>query len=212
MHEILTTIAECKWFADDAPFRMFPHLASTKVCIIIGPNASGKSFVRKLVYTCHKKRGIELIHLSQAARCRSGGFEGIASRFIYGYEEDDSTGYNSVDAMFGIVKTVSKREKPTGVLIDEPEIGCSEETQLAIGNFIREKIMPLENLHGLYIVTHSRHIVESLMPLNPSYCALETDTTLEAWLKRTLVPTDLNALIEIGLERWRHVERLKAVR
>lgn len=205
MIDAIKEATQSRWFQNQSPFRNFLHLHHTKLCLIIGPNASGKSLLRKLIHNFYIDHEIGLITLSQSARCQSG----IERAVIYGSEADDSTGYNSVNALCGVSRTVHKREKPVGILIDEPEIGCSEETQAAIGCYIRDYIVPANNLHSLYIITHSRHVVKMLLPLNPSWCSMEVDTTLESWLDREIIPTNLETMKEKSQERWRFIEKNK---
>lgn len=207
MIEMLEQVAEGPWFTGDSPFRASLQPAESRVCVITGPNSSGKSLVRKILYGLYEDAGIEYMHTSQAARSRGG----IHRAFIYGTEEEDSTGYNSVRAVLKAIQTGQGREKPFGLMFDEPEIGCSEEVQAAIGDRIGRELDSLTNLHGLYIVTHSRVLVQRLMEhVNPTHLRLGGDDT-GIW---TLAYRELGSLPELeevvkrGKEGWSAVQRV----
>lgn len=123
MINTLQTISGGRWFKSPSPFRMNLQINHPKLCVVTGPNVSGKSLLRKIVHSFYQTNEIELIHLSQSGRCR-GGIEGA---FIYGTEADESTGKNSVKTLLTAFKTGVARTKPFGIFFDEPEIGASEE-------------------------------------------------------------------------------------
>jgi len=95
------------------------------------------------------------------------------------------------------------------IMFDEPEIGCSEETQAGMGIRIAKELDTLVHLREMYIVTHSRQLVKQLLPLNPTHWRLAEDgMTLQQFVEREVVPTDLDALKEEGLVKWRIVEKI----
>lgn len=80
-------------------------------------------------------------------------------------------------------------------MLDEPEIGCSEETQAAIGLKVASTIDSMSNLHGMYIVTHSRLLVKHLcQTVKPTHWRLGDDgLSLDQWVCRDVTPIDLDA-------------------
>src|ERR1700753_1086144 len=100
MFEIIDGILAGRWFQGLSPFRCVVDKAHPKLCIITGGNVSGKSLLRKVIHTQYSSRKIEYISVSQEARCSSSGIE---RAFIYGSEEDESTGYNSVKTLLAAI-------------------------------------------------------------------------------------------------------------
>lgn len=206
MHDMIKTISEGRWFSEPSPFCCAVQYAHPKICIITGPNMSGKSLLRKILHARHHDAGMFYAHFSLAGRT-SGG---IGSCMMYGSEQDESTGYNSIGTIEGAFRTGVKQEEPFGMTLDEPEIGCGEELQAAFGLKIQKEWDTMPQLHGLYVITHSRQIAKYLLPLNPTHWRLATDgLTLEQWIHRPIVPVQsLEELKTIGIDRWRQVEKM----
>jgi predicted ATPase len=206
MIDFIDDIVAGRWFKSPSPFRCVVQKAHPKLCVITGPNTSGKSLLRKVIHNRYADRKWHYINLSQEGRCNSNG--GLRL-FVYGTETDESTGYNSVKMFLKMIQSGQSYENPFGVMLDEPEIGCSEEVQVAIGQRIVRDLDTMPNLHGLYIVTHSRELVRSLLPLNPTHWRLSEDgMTLEQFVNRTVAPVDLEELLAVGKERWHAVHQV----
>ena len=156
MLELVRDIAASRWFQDPSPFRCCVQPGHRRLCVITGPNASGKSLVRKILAARYQQSDVEYIHTSQEKRSSSSGIQRV---FIYGDEAEDSTGFNSVKMVLTAIRTGQGREKPFGLMLDEPEIGCSEETAAAIGIRVARDLETMTHLHGLYVITHSRALV-----------------------------------------------------
>ncbi len=175
-----------------------------KLCIIIGPNASGKSLIRKVMTAEYHYSKKFLLHLSQEARTTSG----IPRAFIYGTEEYDSTGYNSIRTFITAIENIKVKTEPTGLFIDEPEIGCSEDVQLSLGEHLAKEFDSMTSLDCCYVVTHSKAFVEPLMSLNPSCLSLVENLTLESWLDKKPTSVDLQQVIKNGQDMWRKIEKI----
>lgn len=201
MLEILQDVLNGNVFKEHFKCSLQP--AHNKLCIITGPNASGKSLLRKIVHVHYQRRKLFLLHLSQAARS-TGGF---GRCMVYGSEDDDSTGYNSINVFLKSFDNANKAE-PTGLLIDEPEIGCSEEVQLAMGLHLATRIQELPMLHGCYVITHSRLFVQSLLHLKPTHFRLGDDMTLEQWVNRPIHPANLQEVLDRGIAGYRLVHKI----
>lgn len=204
MQDIIKSIATGRWFDDNSPFRCVIQEGHPKLCVITGPNCSGKSLLRQILHTRYHERQVEYIHLSYAGRCQSG----MKRAVIYGDQDEDSTGYNSVKVILKTIQTGHAREKPFAIMLDEPEIGCSEEVQAALAQRILQNLhMP--QLHGFFIITHSREFVRQLLPANPTHWRLDLDNlSLLQYVSRQVEPADLEKLMEVGLERWRLVNSM----
>ena len=82
------------------------------------------------------------------------------------------------------------------MVVDEFEIGCSEETILALVLFINERVKELldkKKIIGAMIITHSRLGVKNLV--HDDFINLD-GLTKEEWLNRKVIPTDLEKLKE----------------
>jgi hypothetical protein len=211
MKDFIKLIKDSYWFTNESPFRLHYVETDSKVCIITGQNASGKSFLRKILNARHQDDNIEYIHLSQCGRSSSSG---LMRAMIYGSEEEDSTGYISVKAIRGAIRTGTARTKPFALMLDEPEIGCSEELALSLSHKLVNEIPNMLKLETLYINTHSRNIVNPLLALNPGYVHLYSADdelkypTIQSWLEREIEPIDVDLLYENANKKYTAVSKL----
>ena len=209
MLELISSVAASRWFQDPSPFKCAVQPGHSRLCVITGPNASGKSLVRKILAARYRQMGTEYIHTSQEKRSSSSGIQRV---FIYGDEAEDSTGFNSVKMVLTAIQTGQGREKPFGLMLDEPEIGCSEETAAALGIRVARDLDSMSLLHGLYVITHSRALVMRLLPLEPTHLRLEDDLSLTTWAFRLTRPVEsLEDLVKTGQDRWRAVQGMLKV-
>lgn len=161
--------------------------------VVTGENASGKSFVRKLLYSIIKQKKMECIHLSQQGRSSSG----IASSLIYGDESYNSTGYLTSRLIITGINTCRGREEPHYIIWDEPDIGLSDGYAAGIGVEIRKFVETLPDLtKGVIVITHSKALVRQLLPINPSHLRLGGCPSLNSWLNSVTEPLDLKSLSE----------------
>ena len=149
---------------------------------------------------------IECIHLSQQGRCTSG----IPRLFIYGSEDEESTGKNTVTTMVTSFKTSEGREEDHFIVYDEPEIGLSDEYSAGVGVRIREFISNKpEKLMGAVVITHNKYLINELLDINPNHLNMSSDLTLEEIVTRDVVPnSDLENLIEKSHEKYMEIVRL----
>jgi predicted ATPase len=193
--EILEKILGGRWNGPESPIKINFQRNNPKLVVITGPNASGKSVLRKILTNNYKKN---LIFLSQEGRCQSG----IPRCFIYGDEQEDSTGFNTIKSLLTGIKSAKDGRH---LFLDEPEIGCSEEVQAAIGQRIVEE---LDNLQMVYIVSHSRILVDRLMRREPSHIRLEDDMTLYEWLNRRIEPVVLEDVLAKGYDMHKKISKM----
>ena len=207
MFDVIDDIVVGRWFKSPSPFRCAVEKAHPKLCVITGPNTSGKSLLRKVIHNRYHERKMEYMAVSQEQRCSSTGIQRL---MVYGTETDESTGYNSIKMLLKAIQTGQAREKSFAIMLDEPEIGCSDETQAGIGLRIASQIDTMPNLHGMYIVTHSRQLVKYLLQtVKPTHWRLGEDgLSLEQWANRDVAPTDLDALLAEGKEKWHAVNAM----
>jgi len=203
-----------KWFTNELAyfenkkgifhFKLFS--TSSPLVVVTGDNASGKSFIRRLIQIACKKKNIECIHLSQQGRCTSG----IPRLFIYGNENDQSTGRNTVNMLLTSFTTSKSRIEKHVLVYDEPDIGLSDEYAAGAGVRLREFIEKKpKNLKGIVVISHNRYLLKELLSLNPNHLNLTDDKTLQQVINREIIPNkDLEGLREQGLETFRKINRI----
>ena len=173
-----------------------------KVTILTGSNGSGKSMIRKqLPFLMRDKLGLEshkdtrgmITSTSMDARTGSnpewGGLSGIMRD-----TEWIATSQDTLHSLDGLFKTTMKSDKCKYIVIDEFEIGCGEETVLALCHFINKNVKELLDagkIEGAMIITHSRLGVEHID--HDRFINID-GMGEDEWLEREIVPTDLDKL------------------
>ena len=209
MQDVIEEIISCRWFSgENAPFACDFTLQNPNLILITGPNASGKSLLRKILHGRVNKKDMIYVNTSQQGRCTGG----IERAFIYGSEAEESTGFNSIKQIKKCFNSIKQYEKPCVVMLDEPEIGCSEEVQAAMGIRIADELSRIEDIPMLqcfFIITHSRQLVKYISSANPSHWRLSGDNmTLEQFVNREIAPADLDKITEESNEKWRAVAKM----
>lgn len=188
----------------------FPERAidGCNVAIIVGPNAIGKSLLRRAVRVACEENDIRCYDFSQEARTRSG----FASAMIYGDESYTSTGTISAHVIQRAFE--QKPDEPFLFVWDEPEIGLSEESQLGVVKLMRKNLTPALRrkppLLGIVFMTHSRTFAKAWADYKKlAFVDLEKRyATLDEWLSRVPEPADIEQLTEDALKRFRHINAM----
>lgn len=198
-------LSELSYFEEDGPIKANFTEGHEKILIITGENASGKSFIRRLIQLSCKQEKVELIHLSQEARTMGW----ITSAFVYGSESYDSTGYNSSNTITTGISTCQSRESDHYILWDEPDIGLSERYSGGVGVAIRKFVENLpKHTRGCVVITHSKALVKQLLSLNPSHLRLGDDLSLNDWMNEIAEPGDLKELQEKNHKMFRLINEI----
>lgn len=176
-----------------------------RFCLITGQNASGKSLVRKILHQMYSEEKIEFINISMENRAGSG----LEHLLIYGSEEGDSSGFNSVKTFRKLVQTSKGREGRHVIFLDEPDLGLSDEYASGMGVKIVEFVKNLgENCLGIYLVTHNRFLVEQILCLSSHYLRIGDRMSLVEWLGRKVEVLDLDELEKRGKETWHKIQEV----
>lgn len=171
----------------------------SKVTILTGGNGSGKSFIRKQIQLICKGEGIPCWTVSMDKRA---GFDSNGTgMMVFGRDcEWLPTSINTLDTLkdFG-----TKTENSYGIL-DEIEIGMSEESQYGIALYINRQLEEFRKKNrGLLIITHSKYVVRHVKA--DEFINLEGMTKQE-WLDREIVPTDFDSLDHDSNELFRALQ------
>lgn len=199
---------------DEPPAIPFHRAAGEDpVVVVVGDNASGKSFARRIVCAICRKNDIEAISISMQGRA-GPDFSGGVRGFIYGDETYRSTGENSVSTVITGIETCRRRTTPHVMIWDEPDIGLSDSWAAGCGVAIRKFAdEPPACTRAIVVVTHSRALVTQLLPVKPHYVHLgdgDPPPTLEAWIDRPVVPRDIAQLGELSHARFRKIQKILA--
>lgn len=199
-------------FQPDADNNNLPAIETTldegksKLVIVSGDNASGKSLIRRVVHSKLHKKKIELIHTSQQGRTT----EGLHRAFIYGAEDWESTGAISANTLQKSLKTSRSRGEQHCLFWDEPDIGLSDNYAAGLGVAIRDFISdPPALLQMAFLVTHSKALVKQLMSLNPWNLRLGGCPSLQDWLDAEIVPANLDELYQKSHDRFRRIAKFE---
>lgn len=172
--------------------------------VVTGDNASGKSFIRRLVSAIARKNSVESIHISMEGRSGADMTGGMRA-FVYGSEEWRSTGENSANTVITGIRTCQGREKPHVMFWDEPDLGLSDSWAAGVGVSIRKFAEDApKHTKAIFVVTHSKPLVAQLIPFDPHFLYLGEDPpkSLTDWLERPVIPRDIEELGKISHKRF----------
>lgn len=170
---------------------------SSNITLIAGPNASGKSLVCKLIATFAREKKMACRACSMLNRSQGG----IESAMIFGDESYNSTGVNS----FGAVKNAlisTENDKRGIVILDEPDIGLSEEYSAAFGKYIADFMNSSgESFSHLIVVSHSRlffncFLEEYKKKVNKVY--MSEAKTFDDWRSGAVKPANIDELANLS--------------
>lgn len=204
---------------DGGPFQAHLAPGASNVVLVTGSNASGKSvFFRVLASLAKSEQNATGITLSIRERTGSGLHEMASMRraMMYGEETEQSTGACSVHTVekgFANARSYAKKGTRVVLMLDEPEMGLSEDYTSAMGQWLAQqaKAMTHKNELGLVVVTHSRALVKRLVEelgQDPTFVNTDSPQTVSQWVNQVPERTvdDLLALDKLGKTRWRAMQ------
>ena len=177
----------------DKIIELSDEIKAGELTILTGSNGSGKSLIRKVIANqIAEQLGTDpnktVSSTSMQRRTESNPEFGALSSMMA-----DLAWMPTSTSTWNLIKGVLNHGDRY-VVIDEPEIGCSEEVQLAMIIKIMDFVNKLESekkFKGMLIITHSRLIVDRL----PSDKFINIDgMTKREWLERKLVVYPLEEL------------------
>lgn len=207
LKKLLQNISKLAYFKEPTAIDMTHIPGDVRMVVGVGENASGKSFFRRLVQGMCQRDEVECIAVSVEGRCYSSPMR----PFIYGSEEWQSTGENSVNTVLAGISTSKSRDKDHVIFWDEPDLGLSEGWAAGVGQKMAEYGAALpEKAIGAFVITHSRALVRQLVPLNPHfiYFGKEPPASLQAWVDQPIVPLAPETLPEISHKRFLQITKI----
>lgn len=201
-------------FEGEVAIPAFWRESSGKMVFVVGENASGKSFFRRVVGAiCQQaKSKTEYIPISMEGR-RTVSYNPWLS-FVYGDEGYQATGVLSSNTVITGVKTSEGRTGRHVIFWDEPDIGLSDSWSAGLGDKLNEFIKnPPEHLVASFVVTHSKSLVARVLDSNPHYLHLgtppdEAPQSLQAWFEQPIKPRDITKLGAESHRRFKLIQRI----
>ncbi len=178
--------------------------------VMVGDNASGKSFARRCVTAVAQKNKVESIHLSMEGR--TGGMSGLMKAMVYGDEDWRSTGENSIATIVTGIKTCEGRENDHVIFWDEPDVGLSDSWAAGVGVAIRKFVQspPVHTL-AIFVVTHRKALVAQLLDADPTYVYFGEEGAPESladWVDQPIVPRDIETLADLSHKRFQRIQKI----
>jgi hypothetical protein len=182
-----------------------------RLVLIVGENASGKSLARRLIALLCKEHSAECIGISMQGR-RNVAYN-IGLTFVYGSEDYQSTGENSVGTVLGAITTAKARTKDHVVFWDEPDLGLSDAWAASVGAAIRKFAQePPDHTRAIFVVTHSKALVAQLLEALPHFVYFGNErnppTSAAKWLTSDIVVRDLETLQKVSHARFLAIQKI----
>ena len=197
------------WFAKKYAWQDTIPVSTTfghpKLLVITGENASGKSLLRRLISSLAHKDKIEPIAISPEFRQRGG----MMTVFVYGDESYDASGKIACVTVLGAIKTSKEREKPHIIILDEPDMGLSDDAAAGIAEEIVDYCNDPSPHLGLFaVITHRKAIMEPFIRAGASHVRVGDSLSLVEAYERPVVAVRPQAVHDKGLEMFRKVQKL----
>ena len=168
LEDALTGIKHKRTFSDKGCIETSISIAKkpSKVVLITGDNATGKSLVCRYINQVQNKKGFMSIEVSMGDRNKKN-YMGQAYTFgRYGDEDIESTGYLTINRIIKDIDRLKLMKKPWNFTLDEPDLGMSESYARPLGEFLAKQFTELEKsdfCKGLVVVSHSRILLQSIL-------------------------------------------------
>lgn len=194
------------------PYVWKPGRADNPLVVVVGENAGGKSFFRRCVSAVCRDNAnkIECISISMEGRRQVSYNIGLA--FVYGSEDWEATGINSISTVLTGISTCRGRTSAHVIIWDEPDIGLSEGNAASVGkalaDFTKE---PPKHTKASIVITHRKALVEQLVSIQPHYLFLgdaDAPETLADWLAAPPIVRTLEEVKERAHKRFRAIQKI----
>jgi hypothetical protein len=176
------------------------------ISMLTGSNGSGKSFIRgQLLFRDEMDNGKDkkrktLAHCSMSMRTQN---RGMADAFTHDTDWNP-TSLNTIH----FINCASNSIYGGYLVLDEIEVGCSEETQMGIVDWLNKNLRErIKDTLGCLVITHSRYVVANLNFDN--WFNLDGYKTKEDWLNRKIVAVDTEELQKTSHELFQKINSLK---
>lgn len=170
--------------------KIFNHFnlneGSERIAIIYGANASGKSYIARLIEESLRS---EIPVRNVCMKNRASG--SIESTLVFGREGKKSTGEASVAVMCKALESAKSDKGESLVILDEPNLGLSKRFSKALGQYLSTFVNENKNIH-LLLVSHDDNFLKSFqngLEEMPTTCGVNTKMNLQEWFDDEEVAT-----------------------
>ena len=160
------------------------------VTILTGDNGTGKSLIRKVLCSSLRNQEnddtIKIADISMEKR--TGLHAGLGGGGVFLRDvEWVATSDNSLSFLYSLLNSAKDRY----LVLDEPELGMSQDLQKSIGIYLSKRIPEtMKENRGMLIITHSREFVRSLS-VEHVFVNLQKKNE-EEWLNESAKEIDLD--------------------
>lgn len=160
------------------------------VTILTGDNGTGKSLIRKVLCSSLRNQEnddtIKIADISMEKR--TGLHAGLGGGGVFLRDvEWVATSDNSLSFLYSLLNSAKDRY----LVLDEPELGMSQDLQKSIGIYLSKRIPEtMKENRGMLIITHSREFVRSLS-VEHVFVNLQKKSE-EEWLNESAKEIDLD--------------------
>ena len=160
------------------------------VTILTGDNGTGKSLIRKVLCSSLRNQEnddtIKITDISMEKR--TGLHAGLGGGGVFFRDvEWVATSDNSLSFLYSLLNSAKDRY----LVLDEPELGMSQDLQKSIGIYLSKRIPEtMKENRGMLIITHSREFVRSLS-VEHVFVNLQKKSE-EEWLNESAKEIDLD--------------------
>ena len=181
----------------------------SRLLIITGDNAEGKSFFVKLFDEyCNEKIKNECLRLGMSLRTEKHW----ARSCVYKDEGAFSTGDCSISSVIKGLETCQKRGQEHYVIFDEPNLGLAESYHYALGEYFARFVTNMPPLtKGMVIVTHSRELIRPLLEHHPHHLRFGDNQNLANWIDRDQKQRTIEELLRLPEKGRRKFQKIKEI-
>jgi hypothetical protein len=167
----------------------------SKVLMVCGDNASGKSLLTNILYQHFNTNEVHMVSISLGERTKKGYMQDVRRFGRYGDEDEESSGVTTIRRIVKDFDRLIVAEEPFVLSLDEPDIGLAETFHSALGELIATRTNELvSNPHcvGVVLVSHSRKVFKAFIDYLETPCPIKlrvgcTETDFDHWF---YTPTD----------------------
>jgi energy-coupling factor transporter ATP-binding protein EcfA2 len=175
----------------------------SRLLVITGENATGKSLLRRILQQLARQDEVEAIAISPEYRQMGG----IARAFVYGDETNQASGQIACHVVTTAIRTSQGREKPHVIILDEPDMGLSDNASAgvaqAIVNYCNE---PSPYLGYFAVITHRKAMLSLFAQAEVSHIRVGDELSLAQVVEQPIVPIAPEVLQERAYEMFQRVK------
>lgn len=155
-------------YADESPVfeNLYLENNQSKLTIIYGDNASGKSLFGRIAESHARKSKIHVRSASMNNRIGNGDIEKSFQRaMIFGDQSVQSTGATSLKVAIKCLRATLSDDQDSITslsILDEPDIGLSDRFSTTLGLYISQQLK-LFNQSGIILICHNKQLIERLL-------------------------------------------------